>query len=1000
MPVTPWWQCLSLRDEIAKSGGNINDVQMSLFAAVHEQESTEYGKVDYYSDITFPTRGLVELMGSMAVRLASPSNTGSVKAVWRGDQGMGGGKSHAQVGLFHMASQPESFFATDLGKRVAAEAKALSGEDVPADLDNPTVVVLPCDRMDPFKSDKKLDNVAETLGQRWLWRLVDGDLNKYHDYADDLGTPDGIKRAMQAVGRPVLTLVDEVLSYIRKVTEDEVRAQQDMAFLRDLMEATNTSPHAALVIVMIASDEDTVAMGALGERIRTELEGMLSRYGRSIATTSGGDFADIIRRRLFENAPPAEVVKATVDAFKQHVGGGWEKDFATQTWWNDSFTDNVTRSYPFHPALVDLVEREWANRAGFQKVRSTIQIFAATVHLWLERAKHNDWVPPLIGLGDLPLSDTKVRQSLLDSGVIPDQKNTTNYREIAANDVVDTDDQRGAARRIDVDRSAGLLAQINPRAAERIATGLWLLSLAPRAQGAIGATDAELRIAGFVPDPSCELAEVDAVLETLQSADKGISTLDVKPGRGGNPRRLVMSTTQTLQMFFKTQRASVEQDTINEALRETTQNEIQHGPFNRAVFVSAHPHVTAGAEGNELIGQLLSAIAQAGLDAAENRLVVLDPAAFTLLNGVDSETRVAVSAALGLSKPKGWGDDLSWPTPLDANYASSCVFALVNTQRRRQAVAAATDYIAWQRVAEIANVAADEDLASKAKANIAEKREALRRYLRRAFQHLVYLGEGRIAATAKLEQDNQTALDGDTVWAVLDDREKVFGQGQFDHTALLFQMEDRYWGKSLATLRADFYRSPRLPLLHGGDTDLKNALFAAARQSDTKLVIKDSAGDVVEPGKPGDLQLTNSFTIEQPTAAPDETAVAPPGATTTDPGTSAPTTGTPHPPETPPQTPAGTDTGPALSKCGTGTTTPPAPSAEKRVTLTLTGSAFDSEAQRMGANDLFSALIDAIDRGDVTYGKFQLEFIVAAEHADKLIEASEQLGASVHAREQ
>ncbi len=993
MSVTPWWECLSLRSEIARAGGNINDVQMSLFAAVYERETTEYGEVGYYSDITFPTHGLVELMGSIAVRLASPSNSGAVKAVWRGDQGMGGGKSHAQVGLFHMASQPEAFFATELGKRVAVEARKLSSEDVPATLNAPAVVVLPCDRMDPFKTDKKLDNVAETLGQRWLWRLVGGDLNKYHEYANDLGTPDGITRAMQAVGRPVLTLVDEILSYIRKVTDDESRAQQDVAFLRDLMDATHTSPHAAMVIVMIASDQDTVAMGRLGEAIREELEGLNERYGRSMAATSGSDFADIIRRRLFEKDPPAEVIAATVGVFKQHVRGGWEKDFATQAWWTDGFGDKVARSYPFHPALVDLVEREWANRAGFQKVRSTIQIFAATVHLWMERAKQGEWVPPLIGLGDLPLSDTKVRQSLLDSGVIPDQKNTTNFREIAANDVVDTDDQRGAARRIDAERSLGLLAQINPRITERIATGLWLLSLAPRSQGAIGATDSELRIAGFVPDPACELAEVDAVLTTLESAEKGISTLDVRPGRGGNPRRLVMSTTQTLQMFFKTQRASVEQNAIDTVLREVTQNEMRSGPFDRAAFVSAQEHVESGTKGDDLTSALLASISNAGLDAAESRLVVLDPTAFTLLNGVDSETRVAVSAALGLAQPEGWNIELAWPTPLSAAYASSCVFALVNTQRRSYAVAAATDYIAWQRVAEIPNVAADADLSSKAKASIAEKREDLRRYLRRAFQHLVYLGEGRIAATAKLEQDNQTALDGDTVWAVLDDREKVFGQGQFNHTALLFQMEDRYWGKPLKTLRDDFYRSPRLPLLHGGDTDLRNALFAAARQADQKLVIRDSTGDVVEPGKPGDIQLSSSFTIERPAGSAMEPPVTPPGGTiggtSDDPTVATPGAGAP-------QSPSEFKTGQPPTK-GSPTAMP---AAEKRVTVSLTGSAFDTEAQRMGANDLFSALIDAIDRGEATYGKFQIEFIVAAGQAAKLVEAAEELGASAHVRDQ
>lgn len=983
MTSMPWWDCLTLRPEIAKASGNINDVHMSLYAAVHEASSTVYADVSYYSDITHPTRGLVELMGAVAVRLASPSNYGSVKAIWRGDQGMGGGKSHAEVGLFHMASQPEAFFSTDLGKKVASEAQLLSGEAIPDDLNKPQVVVLPCDRMDPFRPDKKLDNVAESLGERWLWRLVEGDLHRYNAHADRLGTPDGIRDAMHASTRPVLTLVDEVLSYVRKATADvsrQDRAQQDMAFLRDLMEATNTSDHAALVIVMIASDDDTVAMGDFGERIRGELEGMLTRYGRSIATTSGGDFAEIIRRRLFDKPPTPEATAATSAEYKQHVEGGWNEQFGQFAWWREHFDANVARAYPFHPALIDLVEREWANRAGFQRVRSTIQIFAAAVHLWNRRAKDGEWAPPLIGLGDLPLSDTKVRQSLLDSGVIPDQKNAINYREIAANDVVDTDDIRGAARHIDLDRSSGVLLQTNPRVAERIATAMWLLSLAPRSQGAIGATEAELRVAAFVPDATCALPEVDAVLTRLESADEGISTLDVKAGTGKkSPRRLVMSTTQTLQMFFKTQRQSVQPEDINVLLRNTAQAEMQGGPFDRVMFVSADGHVEPGSKGNALTNGLLAAIAAAGVDAAETRMVVLDPTEFSLLNGVDSETRIAVSAALGLNKPDGWSSELAWPVPASVVYPSSCVFVLVNTQRRGHAVAAAADVAAWERVAGIANVAADEGLSSQVKARLVEKRDALRTRLRRAFQHIVYLGEGRTTVTAKLDQDAQTALNGNVVWATLAERDKAFERGQFTKTALLYQMEDRYWGKSLATLHADFYRNPRLPLLFDGDTDLKNAIFAATRSNPPELVLKDKTGEITEAGTPADISLKSDLQLDRfevPAAS------AAPGGSY-DPGIPGSGTGTSTGGDQPPSTAGGT---PATPLPGT--------PAERKVLVSLMGTAFDTEVQKAGANDLLSQLIDLIDRGHVTFGKMQLEFIVPADQAEVLTEAARRLGAS------
>jgi hypothetical protein len=980
--MTPWWKALNLRPEIAKAGGNINDVQMSLFSAVHEQADTVYADVGYYSDITHPTKGLIELMGSIAVRMAAPTNSGAAKPVWRGDQGMGGGKSHALVGLFHMASQPEAFFGTILGKEALARAEKIAGEDIPADLGAPRVVTLPCDRMDPFHPDKKLDNVAETLGERWLWRLVDGDLNKFNDYSDQLGTPDGIKAAMQAVGRPVLTLVDEVLSYVRKTTVEESRAEQDQAFLRDLMDATTTSDHAALVIVMIASDDDQVAMGELGERIRDELEGLMYRYARTISTTSGGDFAEIIRCRLFTTPPPAEVVDSTVKAFRQHAVGGWADQFANFQWWTDGFADNVTRAYPFHPALVDLVEREWSNRAGFQRVRSTIQIFAAAVHVWLERAKAGEWAPPLIGPGDLPLSDTKVRESLLNSGVIPDQKNIANYREIAGNDVVDGADERGAARHIDVERSDGLLAQVNPRVAERLATALYLASLAPRTQGAIGATEAELRVAGYVPDPACDLAEIDAVLSTLESNDRGIATLDVKPGKGGQPRRLLMSTTQTLQMFFKTQRQSVLDGDIATVLRHVAQDEMSKGPFDSIRFVSTEGHVEPGIKGDELTNGLVAAIDAAGIDAPETRLVVLDPTQFTLLNGVDSETRVAVSVALGLNEPDGWdAQQLSWPTPMSMVYAASCVFALVNTQRRSHAVAAATDLVAWERVTQIANVAADTSLLEQAETQVRDKREAVRTFLRKAYQHLVYLGEDRTAATAKLEQDTQSALDGTLVWKVLDDRQKVFEKEQFDHGALLFQMQDRYWGKPVSTLRQDFYRSPRLPLLYDGDTDLKNALYHA-QQAGT-LVLINEAGQVTEADRPADINVTSSSLIVERPTVPSVPGDDPGGR---EPGD--PPKGDGEGPQEPTQPP---------SPKGTPTSTPPGPqpAAEEQVVLSLMGSAFHDDTQRTSGYKLLSALAAAIDNADVSFGKFQIEVTVPPEIAEKLERAAEGLGVSV-----
>ena len=51
------------------------------------------------------------------------------------------------------------------------------------------------------------------------------------------------------------------------------------------------------------------------------------------------------------------------------------------------FPDQVARCYPFHPQLMALAEQEWAKLAGFQRVRSTIRIFAATAHSLHKRGR-------------------------------------------------------------------------------------------------------------------------------------------------------------------------------------------------------------------------------------------------------------------------------------------------------------------------------------------------------------------------------------------------------------------------------------------------------------------------------------------------------------------------------------------------------------------------------------------------------------------------------------
>ena len=101
------------------------------------------------------------------------------------------------------------------------------------------------------------------------------------------------------------------------------------------------------------------------------------------------------------------------------------------------------------------------------------------------------------------------------------------------------------------------------------------------------------------------------------------------------------------------------------------------GPFEKTLLVDA-PATT---------GPLELAKAVEGIDANENRLVILDPRRWTLLNGRDSDSRNEITALLGIGE-----------NHLVVDNAASCIVAVVNTQRRDVARKRAGEVLGWQHV--------------------------------------------------------------------------------------------------------------------------------------------------------------------------------------------------------------------------------------------------------------------------------------------------------------
>ena len=417
----------------------------------------------------------------------------------------------------------------------------------------------------------------------------------------------------------------------------------------------------------------------------------------------------------------------------------------------------------------------------------------------------------------------------------------------------------------------------------------------------------------------------------------------------------------THRMLVNNLRRTVTDEDRDSTLAEFAERLANSGPFRELKFIKADPTRTPS-----------EVLATAGIDNARStRLIVLDPTQFSLRNGMEADTLVALQVAMGL----GTGTER-----LPVEWASSAVYAVVNTQRRSLARNVATEYLARQRALNTPEVQGDDDLKSTGERELKEAKEKLEKQIKRAYQHVVYLAQPdsdieRTGETITFEDDNQTALDGTQVWKALVEREKAFDTGQFTAKALVHNLRDGDYGKPLSEIRDSFYNAPRLPLLHGNEGDLRQAIFDAVSAGELEVV--EGSGVAVAVTNPSQVNLASTGLQ---LARPQFSAAGATEVSTDKPG---PTGVVAHGPST--------DGDSGASDIA---------AAEKFVAFPLLGNLFGDPEKSEGLANLFRLLYTVFDEQKVSYAQGTLQLVVEPSAAEKIAEQARALGLNVTIRDQ
>ena len=338
----------------------------------------------------FDRTELVKNLETLVRQVLRRVSQGSGNAVYLLDTVMGGGKSHTLVYLYLL------FQKRPLANSRPELREILRDEEL-GGVPDAEVVVFDGMNADPSLPFEEQPNIAR--------------------FFKDGGGKDDVARSIEAVGKPVVFLVDEVLAYLAKRKEMWV---SDLAFIRTLAEAVADTANSVFVATVpsdTSNQEGYKRLVAAFKEIKRKAEPIHPQ-------NPGEDFARIARKQIFKWVDGREAKEAAEWARRMLEREGYAVD-----------EKRYAECYPFHPMLIKVFTERFAVYENFQKTRDALKLLA-----WIcVRSKSLPY--PFIGPGDVDLDERYLRDALTSANTFE----IKNLSEIVSTDILPAKDDKRRA---------------------------------------------------------------------------------------------------------------------------------------------------------------------------------------------------------------------------------------------------------------------------------------------------------------------------------------------------------------------------------------------------------------------------------------------------------------------------------------------------------------------------------------------------------------------------
>lgn len=382
MPALPPWYKVALPHSDIREGRLDESVFAANIWAVRQNNApTTYLDPEQFFAKTYLTGGLTKILRKAGNALCGTTEAGD--RIISLQTAFGGGKTHTQVALWHLARHPDVLRTSP----ACAEVRAVLGDKIPIQPCNVAVFTnQTCDATQGRRTPEGVQTrtlwgeLALQLGGVNLYKLIEAN-------DQSRAVPQGLFAEILRKAAPCLILLDELADYcvggMAVSVGQGTLADQTVSFVQQLTEAASQVPGTIIVATLPASHLE-VASSDKGQEILSRLEKRFGRMSADLKPVADEEINEVVRRRLFENLGDATVHAQVADAFMKLYQS--HKNEVPPEAAKAAYRERILAAYPFHPSLIDTLYLRWGSHNDFQRTRGVLRLLASIVgDLWKER---------------------------------------------------------------------------------------------------------------------------------------------------------------------------------------------------------------------------------------------------------------------------------------------------------------------------------------------------------------------------------------------------------------------------------------------------------------------------------------------------------------------------------------------------------------------------------------------------------------------------------------